>query len=290
MGLESASFLSGLNSSNPAATDLEAQGDDHLRLIKTVLLASFPGVDKATYLQQAQADLASATTTDIGAQTTDFIRITGTTTITGLGTVAAGVRKVLRFAAALVLTYHASNLILPGAASITTAAGDTCEAISLGSGAWIVTWFQRASGVALAAFASGTIQLFGNSTAPTGWTKGSTHNDKALRLVTGTPSTGGSTAFSSILAARTIVIGNLPDFSVTITDPGHTHSNVFSRIIASNNFSLGGTPAFTAADGGSFGSNTTGISAAFGTAARGGAQSTMDFAVQYVDVILATKD
>lgn len=39
MGLESTSTISGLNSSNPTSGDNVAQGDDHLRLIKTVLLA-----------------------------------------------------------------------------------------------------------------------------------------------------------------------------------------------------------------------------------------------------------
>ncbi len=47
MGLESASYIDELNSSNPTATDPVSQGDDHLRLIKSVLKTSFPSVDIA---------------------------------------------------------------------------------------------------------------------------------------------------------------------------------------------------------------------------------------------------
>lgn len=91
-------------------------------------------------------DVASATTTDIGAAASLKVRITGTTTITGLGTVASGTMRKIRFAGALTLTHNGTSLILPGDANITTAADDTAEAISLGSGNWIVTNYQKASG------------------------------------------------------------------------------------------------------------------------------------------------
>ena len=97
----------------------------------------------------AEADVASATTTDIGASTSDLVRITGTTTITGLGTADAGRVVKVRHAGALTLTHNATSLILPGAANITTAAGDTYEAVSLGSGNWTVRAYQKASGLAV---------------------------------------------------------------------------------------------------------------------------------------------
>jgi hypothetical protein len=103
-------------------------------------------VDPATNdaLVQAWVDLASATTTDLSTVGAN-VRITGTTTITGFGTAASGVTRKLRFAAALTLTHNATSLILPGAADITTAAGDTAEAISLGSGNWVLVNFTRAA-------------------------------------------------------------------------------------------------------------------------------------------------
>jgi microcystin-dependent protein len=47
MGLESATYLSELNATNPTGTDLKSQGDDHLRLIKSVLQATFPNASRA---------------------------------------------------------------------------------------------------------------------------------------------------------------------------------------------------------------------------------------------------
>jgi hypothetical protein len=97
------------------------------------------------------ADIASASTTDIGAATGDFVDVTGTTTITGLGTVDVGVVRYVRFTGALTLTHDATALILPNAGSnITTVANDTAIFRSLGSGNWICIAYQRASGFPLA--------------------------------------------------------------------------------------------------------------------------------------------
>jgi hypothetical protein len=51
MALETATYISDLNAENPATNDPKSQGDDHLRLIKTVLkntFAGFPGLVVAT--------------------------------------------------------------------------------------------------------------------------------------------------------------------------------------------------------------------------------------------------
>src|SRR5688572_20668647 len=152
MGLESGSFVNDLVTTNPVgSTDPKSQGDDHLRLLKTVLKATFPNADKAVYLDRPIANVASATTCDIGAATTNYVNITGTTTITGFGTVAAGTLRLIRFNAALTLTYNGTSLILPSAADIATAAGDHAVAVSLGSGNWRVLWYERVSGKALIA-------------------------------------------------------------------------------------------------------------------------------------------
>jgi len=47
MALETASFIDGLNSSNPVATDGLAQADDHIRLIKSAVKATLPNVTGA---------------------------------------------------------------------------------------------------------------------------------------------------------------------------------------------------------------------------------------------------
>jgi hypothetical protein len=103
----------------------------------------------------AWADVASAATVDVGAQASRSLRITGTATITSLGTAPSGVRRELRFAGILTLTHNATSLILPGGANILTAAGDTATAYSLGSGNWVVTAFQRAASAPLVPSATG---------------------------------------------------------------------------------------------------------------------------------------
>ena len=101
-------------------------------------------------LNEAQGtNIASAATTNIAAATGNFVQVTGTTTITALGTAQAGTRRVVQFTGALTLTYNATSLILPGAANITTAANDVATFVSLGSGHWICANYARASGQAL---------------------------------------------------------------------------------------------------------------------------------------------
>jgi hypothetical protein len=65
MPLESATYVDELNSSNPAAADGLAQADDHMRLLKAVLLASFPGISGA-------ADVTDVQLTDLGDGRVEF--------------------------------------------------------------------------------------------------------------------------------------------------------------------------------------------------------------------------
>lgn len=55
MGLETASFIDGLNSTWPLGTDSATKGDDHFRLIKSVLKATFPGVNGNGFSKQITA-------------------------------------------------------------------------------------------------------------------------------------------------------------------------------------------------------------------------------------------
>lgn len=116
--------------------------------------------------------LASGTTTDLGSVPGRYVTVSGTTTITGLGTIKAGTIKYVTFSGALTLTHNATSLILPGAANIVTAAGDCAVFVSEGSGNWRMTHFQRAAYApvvqgtftpTLACGTSGTITLDGAS-------------------------------------------------------------------------------------------------------------------------------
>jgi hypothetical protein len=103
----------------------------------------------ADNLSTKGTDIPSAATTDIGAATGRYVHITGTTTITGLGTKTAGVLRIVTFDGALTLTHNAISLILPGATSIVTAAGDVASFVSEGGGNWRCASYSRASGGAL---------------------------------------------------------------------------------------------------------------------------------------------
>lgn len=133
--LKDVSLTAGSN--GPAGTDSVTAMDDGLRTVQAVVrqLASIAG--SAT---------ASAATCDIGAVDEAIQNISGTTTITSFGTVSAGIWKWVVFQGALTLTHNGTSLILPGAANITTAAGDVALMLSLGSGNWRCLYYSPASG------------------------------------------------------------------------------------------------------------------------------------------------
>lgn len=56
MTVETASYISQLTAANPAASDAIQEGDDHLRLIKTVLKTQFPSLG-ATAVSQTAAQM-----------------------------------------------------------------------------------------------------------------------------------------------------------------------------------------------------------------------------------------
>lgn len=131
----------------------------------TSIFGATVNMSGAAFNAAAFVDVASASTTDIGAAASNNVRITGTTSITSFGTASAGVTRRLRFAAALTLTYNGTSLILPTSANIVTAADDTCTATSLGGGDWVVTQYQRANGAALQVYQSSIAGLLISSIA-----------------------------------------------------------------------------------------------------------------------------
>lgn len=65
MSIESATYISQLNSSLPASSDPRSEGDDHLKLIKAVLKATFPNISGA--VTASQSDLNAASTVRNGS-------------------------------------------------------------------------------------------------------------------------------------------------------------------------------------------------------------------------------
>lgn len=95
------------------------------------------------------SDIASASGLTL---TTDgnYFDVTGTTTITSIGTSGyVGTHIKLHFDGVLTLTHHATDLILPGGANITTAAGDEAEFVEYATGDWRCTSYVRANGKAV---------------------------------------------------------------------------------------------------------------------------------------------
>lgn len=120
-------------------------------IVPTGTANTFDVIGGTGAISGAEEVIASAATTNIGGSATIQVSITGTTTITGFGTVGAGTQRWGRFTGALTLTHNATSLILPnGGSNITTAAGDRFSATSLGSGNWLVNDYTRADGTALA--------------------------------------------------------------------------------------------------------------------------------------------
>lgn len=134
-------------------------------------------------------------------------------------------------------------------------------------------------------FASGTKMLFAQTSAPTGWTKDTTHNDKALRVVSGTASSGGTVAFETAFASQS-VSGTVGNTTLTTTQmPSHTHTIYVEG--GSNRFTTSG-----GLNGGAYSSNVHTSSATGGGSSHNHSftGTAINLDVQYVDVIIATKD
>lgn len=120
-------------------------------------------------------------------------------------------------------------------------------------------------------FPTGTKMLFVQTAAPTGWTKILTDNDAALRVVSGSVSSGGSTGFITTMSSFTVGATTL----TTAQMPAHTHTYVDS---SGTSFSVvcgqsGGGSGQTGSTGGG-GSHT---------------HSSTALDIKYVDAIYAVK-
>jgi hypothetical protein len=191
----------------------------------------------------------------------------------------------------------ANNVILGnGTSSVNFVAPGTSGNVLTSNG---TTWTSGSA----PGFPSGTAMLFAQTTAPTGWTKSTAHDNKALRVVSGTASSGGSVAFTTAFASQT------PAGSVTITSisgsagattlttpqiPSHNHNITIGGPITPSISRIAIGPGGTQNNGGVIaatggnGSHNHPFSFSSGSASFSG--TAINLAVQYVDVIIATKD
>jgi hypothetical protein len=157
------------------------------------------------------------------------------------------------------------------------------------------TAFVLANGPA-GSIPAGSVMLFVQTAAPTGWTKSSTHNNKALRVVSGTAGSGGSAAFTTAFGAPSVtgsVGGTVGDTTLTISQiPSHSHAAGSTLTSVSNqnpcanafgNFRIDNAAGNATSVTGGGGSHSHSFSGSLSSA-------TAAINVQYVDVIMATKD
>ena len=143
-------------------------------------------------------------------------------------------------------------------------------------------------------FPSGTVMLFRQSAAPSGWTKLTSDNDAALRIVSGTVGSGGSSGLSTALATPSVtgsISGSTGSTTLSISQmPSHNHNYYAYSYGGGSTQGLPYLPANTTYQGtfsilstGGSGSHNHSLSASF----SGGSAS---INVKYVDAIMASKD
>lgn len=154
----------------------------------------------------------------------------------------------------------------------------TAGQILTSNGAGALPTFQNAGG----GFTAGTLMLFQQTAAPTGWTKQTTHDNKALRVVSGTASSGGSVAFTTAFASQG-VNGSVGNTTLTTAQiPSHTHS----AAAAGGDVAGSGCPSGLLGASGS----TTGATGGGGSHNHSFSGTAINLAVSYVDLIIASKN
>ena len=149
------------------------------------------------------------------------IKSSGPATINSFGSLPAGSRFILNFEVAVTLQYNATSLIIPGAADIITAAGDSIMIVSEGSGNWRVIGFFPGSGLPV-----GTVTAV-TASSPLSATPGNAPNisiPKATGSVDGYLSSTDWTTFNNKQPAGSYITALTGD--VTASGPGSVSSAI----------------------------------------------------------------
>ena len=181
----------------------------------------------------------------------------------------------------------------------------------------------QAGGMDGVPFAAGTKLLFQQTTAPVGWTKDVTHDNKSMRVVSGTVGSGGTVAFTTAFASQavsgsigsttasnqaTTAGGTVGDTTLSTAQmPAHAHSYAVNIQhtdgVITNGESLQTGLQVNGRRRYMDSTNQTGSNNAHNHSFTGASHNhtqnahnhtftgtAIDMAVQYVDVIIATKD
>ena len=68
MTVETATYINQLDATKPGATDLKSEGDDHLRLVKSTLQATFPNVTGAVTPTHTELGYVAGVTSAVQTQ------------------------------------------------------------------------------------------------------------------------------------------------------------------------------------------------------------------------------
>ena len=247
-------------------------------------------------------------------------------------TIANGQTKVVSLdgaggGAAVTEVFSALSLVSPSLTGtpLSTTADAGTNTTQVATTAFVTTAVGNAE-----PFPQGTSMLFQQTSAPTGWTKSTTHNDKALRLTSGTVGTGGSVAFTTAMGTPAGSVSGVPgnNFAVgagnlavsmsgsisnttlsTSQIPSHSHSFSFQQGSNSSsanpnanagfqnpNALTGNVSTGNAGGGGAhnhahnLSGSVSGDPAISGAVTAGNLAVASTINVQYVDFIIANKD
>ena len=138
---------------------------------------------------------------------------------------------------------------------------------------------------------AGSRIVFYQASAPTGWSKVTNHNNKALRVVSGSGGgSGGNHSFTSTFASKST--GNHTITSSQVPAHNHVYANYF---FAENNGNSGLPQTYAGSRKGNdndnrpFTTNTTSSNQS-GTTGQSHNHGSIDLRVQYIDVIICSKD
>lgn len=145
MGLETATYLDDLNTANPTSTDPKAEGDDHLRLLKTVLKATFPGLAGRAWRRQSK----SAGYTVVATDNTTLLNCTAalTLSLTAVASLGNGFMFIVNANGGDVVLDPNSTETINGASTRTVTNGDMALVFCDGVEFWCIS-IARAGGYA----------------------------------------------------------------------------------------------------------------------------------------------
>jgi hypothetical protein len=278
------------------------------------LILSTGGTPRITIASGGGVTFSGAVTASGGATITGNVAVTGTLSSTSTLTVSSGGAAITGNSTVTGTLNATSTLTAQNGLTVSAGGAGITGLLTANSGVSVPSGGVSVTGTVTATtftgawtnLPAGTVMLFVQTSAPTGWTKSTAHDNKALRVVSGSVSSGGSVAFTTAFASQgvsgtvgsyTLTTADIPvhNHSASSTDSGHTHTyqSFTTASIAAGGSSYTLPNSYPSANTGTGNANITtniGNTGGGGGHAHSFSGTAINLAVQYVDVIIATKD